>query len=413
MIALLLRYPDETLNESASLISPEMFDDDFCRLAWAAAEANVAQSKPVSIRALRSHSGLKKRSEDLRQCAGEAITAAHLTYHISEMVDLASRRKLQAIATMIDERIATASATQLAEEVMVKLTDSLGASEADDKRWKTAKDVMLETVTSIEESQARRGALIGYSTGIRSLNGLTGGLQAGRLYVIAGRPAKGKSVLGLQLASYACRHAGVAAGVFSLEMANHEIGQRLIATETGVNIGEIMNGVDDGTGKIGIARQQTYSKIMEAAATLAQTRLLFRDYATLTALSLRVETRKIVQTAGVKIILLDYLQLCQMRGNANDRRLAIGEITKTCKQLSKQYNLVFIVISQLGRSADGKQEMSLSQLADSDEIGRDADVVACINEDQDLDVVKNRSGPTGLIPLDFDGPTFQFRQASV
>ena len=71
------------------------------------------------------------------------------------------------------------------------------------------------------------------------------------------------------------------------------------------------------------------------------------------------------------------------------------------------------MVSQLSRSADGRQEMSLSQLADSDEIGRDADVVACINDDQDLDVIKNRSGPTGLVPLHFDGPTFHFRSGRI
>lgn len=410
MISLLLRYPDETFNDAGGLIGPEMFKDDFCRITWQAAESNLAQSKPVSIRALRSHPGLSKRTEDLRQCAGEAITVAHLTYHVKEMVDLANRRKLQAIAKLIDDRITTASATELAEEVMAALAVTMGASESEDKRWKSAKDVMLETVTSIQESQARRGALIGYNTGLPSLNGLMGGLQGGKLYVIAGRPAKGKSVLGLQIAAYACRYEGVAAGVFSLEMANHEVGQRLIATETGVHIAEIMNGSDDGTGQLGIARQLTYAKIQEAAASLAQTKLLFRDYATLSALSLRVETRKLVQSSNVKIILLDYLQLCQMRGNASDRRLAVGEITKTCKQLAKQYDIAFIVISQLSREADGKQVISLSQLADSDEIGRDADLVACINDDQDLDVVKNRSGPGGLIPLNFDGPTFKFTE---
>ena len=232
-----------------------------------------------------------------------------------------------------------------------------------------------------------------------------------KTYLLSDGTVTHNSVLGFQIASYACRYHQVPTVMFSLEMSNTEIGQRMLASESGVEIGEIMEGVDDGSGnRAGSASASSYLKINQAAATLAQTKMLFRDYPIMTALSLRVEVRKHVQKYGVKIILIDYLQLFTMKGNAQDRRLAIGEVTKTCKQLAKQYNIVIILISQLNRDGDGKSNMSLNMLSDSDEIGRDADCVMCLNNEQDLDVIKNRSGATGFIPMDFDGPTFTFRE---
>ena len=394
-------------------LSAESFIEPFHRIIWRTVEGFVSEAKPTAIRFLRKHPNLSNRTDELREIADAAVTKQTVSYFVRDLVDLVNRRKLQRIAALIEDKILISSPTDLAEEVMAELSSSLGSADPDDKKWKHANEIMLETVKSIEESQERRGRLIGYSTGIGYLNRLTGGLQGGRVYVIAGRPAKGKSVMPMQIASYAARHGDVAAAFFSLEMPNHELGQRLIASEAKVPIGEIMNGVDDGEGNTGIARKATYEKIMMAATAIAGAKIHFRDYGSMSVLSLQIETRKIIQTTGAKIIALDYLQLMEMRGGSQDRRLAIGEITKACKRLAKQFGVVFIVVSQLGCTADGRQEISLSDLADSDEIGRDADVVACLNDDQNLHVIKNRSGGTALIPLHFDGPTFTFTQGQI
>ena len=403
LIALLLKYPDETLNEASGIVDATMFSTPFYRNVWEVVEANLSDSKPVSVRVLRRDPKLSKRAEDLRGLLTEAVTAAHLTFHVAEMVDLVSRRRLLKIAQLIDDRISTASATQLAEEVIGEITGILTSNQAEERNWKSAQEVLHLALTSIEASQARGGQLIGYRTGLPYLDQLLGGLQTKRLYVVAGRPAKGKSVMAMQIAAYACRYHKIPVAVFSLEMPAEEVGQRLISAESEVPIGEMMGGIEDGR-----AKASSYIRISQSVSVMAGMSLHVRDYHQLSALSLRIEVRKIVQQHGIKIIVLDYLQLCQMRGDSNERRLQLGEITKTCKQLSKQYDLAFVVVSQLGRSADGKQQMSLSQLADSDEIGRDADAVLCINDDQDLDVVKNRSGPTGLVPLHFTGDTFKF-----
>lgn len=411
MAAFALRVPDETLNEAEGVILPGMFESDLCRRVWETCQEYYADNKPITLATLRKDARLKGSADELRELRGHFTSPAHLSFHISEFVDLVSRRRLMNVAKMIDEQITTLPAAQIIDSVIREVGDITSDSGSAERRTSNAKQVMLETLQSIEESQKRGGKLIGYATGIGKLDRAISGLQGGRVYVIAGRPAKGKSVLGFQIASYACRYHQVPTVMFSLEMSNTEIGQRMLASESGVEIGEIMEGVDDGSGnRAGSASASSYLKINQAAATLAQTKMLFRDYPIMTALSLRVEVRKHVQKYGVKIILIDYLQLFTMKGNAQDRRLAIGEVTKTCKQLSKQYDVAIILISQLNRDGDGKSNMSLNMLSDSDEIGRDADCVMCLNDEQDLDVIKNRSGATGFIPLDFDGPTFTFRE---
>jgi replicative DNA helicase len=411
MAAFVLRIPDDTLNEAEGVIAPSMFENDLCRRVWEACSERYAENKPCTLQALRKDPRLKGCGEELRRLRGLLVSTAHLSFHISEFIDLVSRRRLMDVAKMIDEQITTLPAAQIIDSVMRSIGDIASDSGSAERRTSDAKQVMLETLQSIEESQKRGGKLIGYATGIGKLDRAISGLQGGRVYVIAGRPASGKSLMGVQIASYACRYHQVPTVMFSLEMSNTEIGQRMLASESGVEIGEIMEGVDDGSGnRAGSASASSYLKINQAAATLAQTKMLFRDYPIMTALSLRVEVRKHVQKYGVKIILIDYLQLFTMKGNAQDRRLAIGEVTKTCKQLAKQYDIAIILISQLNRDGDGKTNMSLNMLSDSDEIGRDADCVMCLNSERDLDVIKNRSGATGFIPLDFDGPHFRFTE---
>ncbi len=411
MAACVMRAADETLTEAEGLLSPSMFEDLLCRDIWEVSTGLFAENKPVNLLTLRKHPKLKNRADDLRQIRAGFTTTAHLSHHIAQFVDLVSKRKLMEVARLIDNQIVTSPASQIIDSVIASITDIASDSATEERKTKDAKTVMLGAVASIEESQKRGGKIIGYRTGISRLDRAISGLQPGRLYIVAGRPAKGKSVLGVQIASYASRYEGVPAVMFSLEMTNDEIGQRLISTETGIHISEIMEGVDDGSGPTCLASQAAYSKINQAAAALAQTKLLFRDYPIMTALSLRVEVRRHVQKYGAKIFLIDYLQLFTTRGSAQDRRLAIGEITKTCKQLSKQYDVAIILISQLNREGDGKVNMSLNHLSDSDEIGRDADVVICLNDEQDIDVIKNRSGATGRIPMHFDGPTFKFTEA--
>lgn len=402
LIASLLTYPDETLNAAANVISADHFSIRLHRLLWEQVAERVENNEPITPRALRKVRELEKHSEEIRQLFVEAPTAAHIDWQVAQLADQVAKRRLLEAAKLIEEQLGSKPSIELAQEAVNALTAAIGGVEAKKKHWKTAVEVMVDATKAIEEAQKNQGRLLGYTTGFESLDKVTNGLQPGRLYVVAARPGQGKSVLGMQLAVDACKAHGVPVAIFSMEMPDEEVGLRLIASESGVNAQKL-------TGKEQWS-ERDFHRMLYSTEEMRDRPIYVRDQADLNRLSLRMETRKIVSQFGVKVIVLDYLQLIQTTGGVKERRYEIGEITKTCKHLAKEYDIAFIVISQLNRDADGKQA-TLSNLADSDEIGRDADVVLTIGMDQDtIDVIKNRGGRIGQIPVRFIGENFRFQQ---
>lgn len=118
MAAFALRVPDETLNEAEGVILPGMFESDLCRRVWETCQEYYADNKPITLATLRKDARLKGSADELRELRGHFTSPAHLSFHISEFVDLVSRRRLMNVAKMIDEQITTLPAAQIIDSVI-------------------------------------------------------------------------------------------------------------------------------------------------------------------------------------------------------------------------------------------------------------------------------------------------------
>jgi replicative DNA helicase len=244
-----------------------------------------------------------------------------------------------------------------------------------------------------------------WRTGIPSLDRhLMGGLRPGKVYVIAARPKVGKTSKAIQIALN-CARDGLEALVLTQEMPGEEIGDRAISNLSRVDYSSIL------TGKFS---DSDWGALTEGVELLAKLPLHIDDQGGLTLSDIRAKARSV---KGLKILVIDYLQLCQGSGRARDNRNAeIEEISRGVKALAKELGCAVLLLSQLNRDVEKRQvkEPTLADLRDSGAIEQDADAVIFLWPVRVFDdspthklvgcaVEANRSGTTGKFGLDFEG----------
>lgn len=232
---------------------------------------------------------------------------------------------------------------------------------------KHIKDVLADTIRGIEAAKKRNG-VTGLTTGIRSLDEYIGGWQAGRLYVIAGRPGMGKSAL--TLPTIIATKPGVPILEFSIEMPDTEQGQRLLCADSGLDLEDIT--------KANLGRDHWHD-IMRSTSKLSDL-TVFIDDATRTLDQIVAKARRFHAKHGkVGAIIVDYLQL--VRGNAKvPREQQVSEVSRELKALAKELGCAAIVLSQLNRQCEERPDKRpmLSDLRESGAIEQDADCVILI-----------------------------------
>lgn len=231
---------------------------------------------------------------------------------------------------------------------------------------------------------------------------LRGGLRGGQIFVIAGRPGAGKTAFALSLLSSLCS-SGVPTGFISLEMSAEEVGVRLLAIESQVDVGRYDNQTQPTEGDM--------KKLALATARIGKTRILVNDRASQTAQSIAAKARRWVRTEGMKVLAVDYLQLITA-SEGRERREQIDAISRSMKLLAKELKIPIILLAQLNRAIerDGNRKPRLSDLRESGAIEQDADVVGMLYSVEpqesdapqsgprkiDLYIAKQRAGPSGL-----------------
>ena len=253
----------------------------------------------------------------------------------------------------------------------------------------------------------------GTTTGYRDLDALTGGLHRGELTVIGARPAMGKSILGLGIASHIAIQQHEPVLLFSLEMSTHELTTRLLSSSASVDLTKFRQGNFN---------EADWQAITNAIGRISNASLNTNDSANLTIMELRAEARRTQQRHGtLGVIVVDYLQLMTGR-NQETRQLEIAEVARGLKQLARELNVPIVALSQLSRSLEQRADKrpTLSDLRESGEIEQAADVVMFLYRDEiyhpetadkniaEISIAKHRSGPTGTIRLAFQGNHVRF-----
>ncbi len=274
---------------------------------------------------------------------------------------------------------------------------------------------MHDAVNHIDMLMNRSGELTGLSCGYQGLDEITGGLQPGDLFILAARPAMGKTSLALNIARNAAVDHAKKVAVFSLEMTTRSLVMRMLSSEAQVNFSLFRSG---------LISTDAHSKLMAAAGRLAEAKLWIDDTAAPSVLEMRAKCRRLHSQYGLDLVIVDYLQLARGDRNTQNREQEISEISRGLKGLAKELDIPVMALSQLNRGPETRKEDKRPMLADLRESGaieQDADVIAFIYRDwvynketeyenlAELIIAKQRNGPTGTIKLEFEGRFAQFR----
>ena len=275
-------------------------------------------------------------------------------------------------------------------------------------------EVIEPTMDFIEMLQSRGGQVNGVPTGFAEFDELTQGLHPGQMIIFAGRPAMGKTTLGMDVMRSAAIHNGMASAIFSLEMDRQEIMMRIMAAEAQVPMSRLRDGtVDD----------QDWERLARATTRFMDAPLYIDDSANMTLMEIRAKCRRLKQKADLKLVVIDYLQLMSSGKRVESRQQEVSEFSRALKLLAKEIEVPVIAISQLNRGNEQRTDKKpmMSDLRESGSIEQDADLIVLIHREDyyekesarageaDLIVAKHRNGATKTIPVAFEGHYSRFK----
>src|SRR2546423_11968657 len=237
---------------------------------------------------------------------------------------------------------------------------------------RTIKDLVNRAINTIEEFHQRQGMLTGISTGFADLDKMTSGFHGGEMIVIAARPSMGKTSLAMNIAEHVAVEERLPVGVFSLEMTAESLVLRMLCSRSRVNLRNIREG---------FLAERDFPKLTGSAGKLASAPLYIDDSSGLSILQLRAKARRMFQQYGIKLFVIDYLQLLNSTSRRiENRQQEIAEISNGIKALAKELNVPVIILSQLNRELekDKDRKPRLSDLRESGAIEQDADLVALL-----------------------------------
>jgi replicative DNA helicase len=277
--------------------------------------------------------------------------------------------------------------------------------------------VLSDYFDHIEELSQRDDALVGVPTGFFDIDKMLGGLQPSDLLIIAGRPGMGKTGFLLSALKNAALTHKKHVAVFSLEMSNEQLVQRLIAQETGINSTRLR------TGKLSPDEWLLFTQAIEV---LTDTHIFLDDTPALTPLQLRTKCRRLHLEYKLDLIVVDYLQLMGGDIRNNNRVQEVSEISRNMKILARELNVPVLAAAQLSRAVEQRSDKRpvLSDLRESGSLEQDADIVMFIyrpevyEEDTALKnlaeiiIAKHRNGPTGDVQLVFRKNLAKFENAA-
>ena len=265
-------------------------------------------------------------------------------------------------------------------------------------------DVLLTNIKIIDQAAQNKDKIVGIPTGFKDLDEKTSGLQRSDMIIVAARPAMGKTAFALNIAQQSAVKAGSSVIIFSLEMSKEQLGQRLLAMQARVEMQKLKQGDLD---------RKDWDRITMALDELNNTKIVIDDTPGISIMEMRNKCRRLKADQGLDLVVVDYLQLMSMQGKTDNRQQEISTISRNLKLLAREMDCPVIVLSQLSRAPEQRQDHRpiLSDLRESGSIEQDADIVIFLyrddyyNENTDkpgvceVNIAKHRSGPTDKVEL--------------
>ena len=428
-----LRVPPQSIEAEQSVLGGLLLDNgawdraadvvteaDFYRfehkIIFGAIGALIGASKPADVITVYEHLQMAGKAEDsgglayLNALAQSVPSAANMRRYSEIVRERAMRRS---VIAMLDEAMQAAREQPDLGGTIDEITSNLGQLlvARGTKAPRSIAEIAVERIDHY--SNVQQGLVVaGWATHLPWLNSaLNGGLQAGSLYILAARPSKGKSSLAWSL-GFHLAESGLPVLFLSMEMPESQVADRGIASAGDVSLSAMLSGrmTDD-----------HWSRATAGVDRLARVPLFLDDQPSLTLRAIRMKAKSI---KGLKVLVVDYLQLCASTRRDGNRNGEIEEISRGLKALAKELGIAVVALSQLNRDVEkrGNQRPSLSDLRDSGAIEQDADVVLFLWPVRELPaegirilglgVDKNRQGRLGEIGLDFRGDTQRWSESA-
>ena len=343
------------------------------------------------------------------------IAASYKTY-ATLVRDAATQRRLLRVGQEIEKMVVqregeTAAMVQGAETLVYELSQKGVRGD-----FTRAKDLVIGGLERLTKAAEGPEGIMGVPSGYTDLDKIIGGLQPGNLIVVAARPSMGKTALALGIAEHAALVEERSVAIFSLEMSGDELIQRLLSSTAIVDAGRIRSGR---------LAPEDWSRVGRAADRLSAARLFIDDSEGVSLGEMRTKTRRLKSREGLDLMIVDYIQLMEgSTGRREENRVQeISAISRGLKMLARDLEVPIVVVSQLNRSPDSRNDKRpmLSDLRESGAIEQDADLVLMIYRDEyynpensddkgiaEVNVAKNRHGPTEKVKLTFRGSYAKF-----
>lgn len=409
------------LMDALDILRPDDFYKEAHKEIFSVLLELYKESEPVDI--LTVAEVLKKR-KSLESVGGRAylgmLTAAVIstanTVQYAKIIEEKSilRNLIQASSETVEEGY---SAEKTAGEILEEAEQRVFSISQKRQRKGVSHigEVLAKNINTIQMLTEKKGELRGITTGFTALDNLTSGLQKADLIILAARPSMGKTAFALNIATNAAK-AGGKALIFSLEMSEELLSERILSTEALVEIKKMREGTID---------DEEWTKITDAVLRLDKLDIMIDDTPGISALEIKNKCKRVKMEKGLDLVVIDYLQLMTFEGRAESRQQEVSALTRYLKQLAREIDCPIIVLSQLSRAVESRKadekKPVLSDLRESGSIEQDADIVMFLYREDyykkeestrpnecDVIIAKHRNGPTDTVVLTWVGKYTKF-----
>tara|TARA_B000000565_G_scaffold255282_1_gene235495 strand:+ start:3866 stop:5224 length:1359 start_codon:yes stop_codon:yes gene_type:complete len=407
------KYP-----EVDALINPGDFESEAHRVIYECIKQLADEGKGIDHITVSKHLDRKNSLQrvggvdylkELQKVPVSALAADSYANLVKDQsIDRNLKKVLQEIIKTSDDPKGKSS-DEILNEAEAKIFE-LSENRTKNDSLKKIEEYVGPTLDKLEELSKKQGELIGISSGFKAIDGVTQGLQQEDLIVIAGRPSMGKTSLAMNIAENVAREDEGCVLVFSLEMSSESLTSRMLAS---------MAGISQQSFKSANLTDRQWEKTIQQAKKLQSMNIHIDDKPNVTPMEIRAKARRLAKqyrkSGGVKLVIVDYIQLMQMPGRTENRVNELSDISRSLKYLAKEVNAPVIVLSQLNRAVEQRpnKRPQMADLRDSGAIEQDADLIFMLyrdylySKDEDwknvveLRLVKHRNGPTKDILLSF------------
>ncbi|MBK8807506.1 MAG: replicative DNA helicase [Bacteroidales bacterium] len=377
------------------ILKPESFYDKNNQLIYAAIRQLATSDEPVDLitvsEKLRKNGDIDKIGGPffLSKLTQKVSSAAHVEYHAKIIAEKFIQRELIRVSTQIQEK-AYDTETDVQDLLDFSEKEIFNVSEGNIKKESAPIGALIpQALAMIAEAGQREDSLSGVPSGFTPLDRITSGWQPANMIVIAARPAMGKTAFILSMLRKMAVDHNIPVGIFSLEMSNLQLVNRLIVSETELPHEKIKNGRLDGE----------QWKILETKTQiLSKAPIFLDDTPALSIFEFRAKARRLREKHGVKMLFIDYLQL-MTSGVSSSREQEVSMISRQIKAVAMELNIPIVALSQLNRSVEtrgGDKKPQLSDLRESGAIEQDADMVMFIHRPEYYGIIEDEEGRSNM-----------------